>query len=45
MKPGLIGDLDMYLAAKLKAVQMENDVLAWGMSSSKYVQDIVDDEE
>jgi Reverse transcriptase (RNA-dependent DNA polymerase) len=41
MKLGSIGDPDMYLGAKLKAVQMQNNVLAWGMSSSKYVQEAV----
>jgi hypothetical protein len=41
MKPGSIGDPDIYLGSKLKPVQMENDVVAWGMSSSKYVQEAV----
>ena len=45
MKPGSIGDPDIYLGAKLKSVQMENGVHAWGMSSSKYVQEAVSNAE
>ena len=39
MKPGSIGDPDIYLGAKLCSVELDNGVRAWGMSSSKYVQD------
>jgi hypothetical protein len=38
MKPGLIGDLDFYLGSKLKMKRLSNGVLAWSMSSSKYIQ-------
>ena len=41
MKPGSVGDLDIYLGAKLRKIQLENGVEAWSMSSSKYVQDAV----
>ena len=41
MKPGLVGDPDIYLGAKLWKIQLENGVEAWSMSSSKYVQDVV----
>jgi len=41
MKPGSIGDPDVYLGNKLKPVVLPNGVVAWGMSSSKYVQEAV----
>jgi len=41
MKPGLIGDPNLYLGAKLKKTRMPNGVMAWGMSSSKYVQQAI----
>ena len=42
MKPGSIGEPDMCLeVTKLRAVQLENDMTAWGMISSKDVQDAV----
>ena len=41
MKPGSIGDPDIYLGAKLRKVQLENGVWAWGMSPSKYIQEAV----
>ena len=41
MKPGSVGDPDIYLGAKLWKIQLENGVEAWSMSSSKYVQDAV----
>ena len=41
MKKGSIGAPDMYLGAKLKQVTLDNKVEAWGMSSSKYVNDAV----
>jgi len=39
MKSGSIADPDMYLGNKLKPTTLENGVVAWGMSSSKYVQE------
>jgi Reverse transcriptase (RNA-dependent DNA polymerase) len=41
MKPGSIGDPDVYLGAKLQQTVLSNGVVAWGMSSSKYVQEAV----
>ena len=41
MKKGSIGDPDIYLGAKLRRVKLDNGVHAWGMSSSKYVQEAV----
>ena len=41
MKPGSIGDPDIYLGAKLRKVQLDNGVHAWGMSASKYVNEAV----
>ena len=41
MKPGSIGDPDIYLGTKLKPTLLPNGVVAWGMSSSKYVQEAV----
>jgi hypothetical protein len=38
MKPGSIMEPTFYLGAKLKKTVMPNGVVAWGMSSSKYVQ-------
>jgi hypothetical protein len=38
MKPGAIMEPTFYLGAKLKKTVMPNGVMAWGMSSSKYVQ-------
>ena len=40
MKPGSIGDPDIYLGAKLRKVRLDNGVEAWSMSPSKYVQEI-----
>ena len=39
MKPGSIGDLDIYLGAKLREVTLDNRVKCWSMSSAKYVKD------
>jgi hypothetical protein len=33
-----IGDPEFYLGAKLRLMTLPNGVMAWGMSSSKYVQ-------
>jgi hypothetical protein len=41
MKPGSIGDPEMYLGAKLRKVTLPNGVVAWGMSPSQYVQEAV----
>ena len=41
MKPGSIGDPDIYLGGKLRKIVLPNGVEAWGMSSSKYVQEAV----
>ena len=41
MKPGSIGDPDMYLGGKLRTTRLPNGVQAWGVSSSKYVQEAV----
>ena len=38
MKPNLIGDPDFYLGAKVRPTVLPNGVIAWGMSSSKYIQ-------
>ena len=40
LKPGS-SDPDMYLGAKLKKVTLANDVVAWSISPSKYVQEAV----
>ena len=41
MKSDSIGDPTFYLGAKLRKVTLENGVVAWGLSSSKYVLDAV----
>ena len=41
MKPGSIGDPDMYLGAKLRKTTLPNGVEAWSLSPSKYVQEAV----
>ena len=41
MKPGSIGDLDIYLGAKLREVTLNNGVTCWSMSSAKYVKDAI----
>jgi hypothetical protein len=40
LKPGS-SEPDMYLGAKLKKVTLANDVVAWSISPSKYVQEAV----
>lgn len=37
-KPNSIGDPDYYLGAKLRPITLPNGVIAWGMSSSKYIR-------
>ncbi len=41
LKPESVGEPDVYLGAKLKLMQLENGAWAWGMSTSKYVQEAV----
>ena len=41
MKPGSIGDPDIYLGSKIRKVNLENGVEAWANSPSKYVQEAV----
>ena len=41
MMKGSIGDPDIYLGARLRKVQLDNGVFAWGMSPEKYVQEAV----
>ena len=41
MKKGSIGYPDINLGAKLRKVQLDNGVFAWGMSPTKYVQEEV----
>ena len=41
MKKGSFGDPDVYLGAKVKRMEMPNGVQAWALSSSKYVQEAI----
>ena len=41
MKPGSIGDPDIYLGAKLRSVSLNNGVRCWSMSSAKHVQEAI----
>ena len=41
LKEDYVCDPDIYLGAKLKKVQMSNDVRCWSLSLSKYVQEAV----
>jgi Reverse transcriptase (RNA-dependent DNA polymerase) len=41
MKPGSIGDPDIYLGAKLRQCTLPNGVRAWALSPSKYVQEAI----
>ena len=45
MKKGSISEPDFYLGAKLCQVQLDNGMKAWGMSSSKYVQEAISNTE
>jgi hypothetical protein len=38
MKPDSIGDHDFYVGAKVQQAKLPNEVYAWGMSCSKYIQ-------
>jgi hypothetical protein len=42
MKPGSIGDPDVYLGATIKQMRLANGVMAWAGSPSKYVRASVD---
>ena len=42
MKKGSIRDPDIYLGAKLRAVELNNGVKAWSMSPAKYVKEVVE---
>jgi hypothetical protein len=39
MKKGSVGDPDLYLGARIKPMVLDNGVVAWSMSASKYVQE------
>ncbi len=41
LKSDSVGEPDVYLGAKLKLMQLENDVWACGLSLFKYVQEAV----
>ena len=41
LKPDSIGDPDIYLGAKLKMVELNNDIWCWSLSPSKYTQEAV----
>ena len=41
LKPDSVGDPDIYLGAKLKRVQLDNNVWCWTLSPSKYCQEAV----
>jgi hypothetical protein len=41
LKPGSVGDPDIYLGAKLRNVTFLNGVQAWSMSPSKHVQEAI----
>ena len=41
LKPGSVGDPDIYLGAKLRKTRLDNNVLAWSLSPSKYVKQAV----
>ena len=41
MKPGSIGDPDVYLGGKLRKIKLPNGIFVWANSSSRYVQEIV----
>jgi hypothetical protein len=41
MKPKSIGDPDVYLGNKVKLTILESGVAAWGLSSSKYIQEAI----
>ncbi len=43
LKPDSVGKPDIFLGAKLKVIQLENCVQAWGYNPPKYVQEAISD--
>ena len=43
LKPSLVGDPNIYLGSNLRHTRLDNGVVAWGMSPSKYVHQGVKD--
>ena len=41
MKDGSIGNPDISLGAKVKQMELQNRVMTWALSSSKYIQEAV----
>ncbi len=41
LKPDSVCEPDVYLGAKLKLMQLENGVWAWGLSPSKYIHEAI----
>jgi hypothetical protein len=41
MKPGSIEDPDTYLGSRLKRVLLDNGVICWGLSASKYIRESI----
>jgi hypothetical protein len=41
LKPTSVGNPSMYLSAKLKLMQMKNDIWAWSMSPSQFIKEAV----
>ncbi len=41
LKPDSVGEPDVYLGARLKLMQLENGVWAWGLRPSKYLQEAI----
>ena len=41
LKPGSLGDPDIYLGAKIRKMRMHNGVWAWAISPTKYVHQSV----
>ena len=41
LKPSLVGNPNMYFGTKLKLMQLHNDIWAWSISPSKFVQEPV----
>ena len=41
LKPRSVGSPNMYLGTKINCMKLHNDIWAWSMSPSKYVQEAV----